>query len=147
MLIRKNLKLVFNLVIDDFFPIFQVYKIENTGVDVKPIFIAENSLYFLIKNETVLLSLAKAFDPNAYEEKFNAMLGDAIEDYPIFLANIGKTATPFQADVMINFEDLFNILIDIKKKLTEEAAANAQEEAPPQQTDGRTPKSSSKKNK
>lgn len=113
--------------------IFQVYKIENTAIDVKPLYIAENSLYLLIKNESALLDLAKSFEPLEYEKKFDKMLEAAIEDYPIFLATKKST---FEAEVMINFEELFDILIDIKKKMAQEvAAAQAEQSALPTETE------------
>lgn len=111
-----------------------MYKIENTTQDGKPIYIAENSLYLLIKNEAVLFGLAKAYIPAEYEKKFDKMLDAALADYPIFLATIGKSTSNFEADVMINFEDLFETLIDIKKKMAQEVAT-AQADQSVQPTD------------
>lgn len=99
-----------------------MYKIENTTHDGK-IFIAENGLYLLLKNEGILMSIAKAYNPEACEAKLNSMLDAAIADYPIFLANIGRTSSSIESDVIVNFDELFNVLLDIKKKIAAQEAA------------------------
>lgn len=61
------------------------------------------------------MSIAKAYNPEACEAKFNSMLDAAIADYPIFLANIGRTSSSIESDVIVNFDELFKVLLDIKK--------------------------------
>lgn len=69
-----------------------------------------------MKIEAVLVGAARGYNADMFEQKFNSMVDVAVDDYPIFLVNIGKKPTAFESDVIINFSDLFDYVIDIKKR-------------------------------
>lgn len=109
------------------FFISQVYKVRNSNIDdeKKVIFIAESGLNELIKNEELLLGIAKGYDCASIEKTFENMIESAIDDYHIFNANVLKNPTGITAEVLINFSDFFEYVIDVKKNEIENAALNA----------------------
>lgn len=104
-----------------------MYKIRNSNIDdeKKVIFIAESGLCELIKNEGVLFGIAKGYDCELIEKTFENLIESAIDDYHIFNANVLKNPTGITGEVMINFSDLFEYVIDVKKNEIENAALNA----------------------
>lgn len=66
-----------------------------------------------------MVGAARSYNIDMFEQTFNSMVDAAVADYPIFLANIGKKPSTLESDVVINFSDLFEYVIDIKKRETE----------------------------
>lgn len=84
------------------------------------------SLYVLLQNEEAIMSTALQMNPLEIEEKFNILVNDAVRDYKSSMEGIPRSGDFFQTEVWINFYDLFNLCVDIKKG---EAAAAAAAEA------------------
>ena len=106
----------FSLQLIKFVSNFQVYKIANLKVENKSIYIAGSSLYELIKNETEICLAAQEIKTVEIETQFNAMAELASKDYDLFKFNLHKNSTQFQREVMVNFSELFELVIDIKKR-------------------------------
>lgn len=105
---------------------FQVYKFENTKVKDKCIFVREDGIFELVQFEKILFAAAKTFDVGKTETAFNKMLDEAVADYETFNANVLKNPTKLKNDILSNFIDLFELIIDIKKKESIEAAQAAE---------------------
>lgn len=71
------------------------------------------------------MGIAKSYTPDTTEMKFNQLIDEAIEDYHMFIANANKNPTTFTAEVFVNFTDLFDVVIDMKKRAIQAAAATA----------------------
>lgn len=110
---------------------FQVYKIENSENN-KVIFIAEAGLYEMIKKERPILLAAALYDVQAIENTFNQLINAAVENYNVFIAEIWHNPSQLEIEILANFDELFEYLIDIKKNEaaeTNEAAAVAAADA------------------
>lgn len=97
--------------------IFQVYKITNLNLEgKKAVYLATCGLFELMKNEAVIISAAKEVDASGAEMEFNGMVQAALENYTVFKANLAVQSTPIQRGVIINFAELFDYVINIKKR-------------------------------
>ena len=68
-----------------------------------------------MKNEAYLFNLAKQYNIDATKTKFDKMIESASADYQGFLAKTDNLL-PFELEVMINFYELFEHMLDLKKK-------------------------------
>lgn len=94
---------------------FQVYELQNIQSTAKPIFIAGTGLYELVKNERAIMAAATSYNANEVEESFNQMVASAVENYNVFMAELWIDPKPLEIDVLINFAQFFELIIDIKK--------------------------------
>lgn len=85
-------------------------------METKAIFIAESSLYLLLKIEQAVVAAVKKYKPLDTEKEFNELVDGAIENYNLFLAEAWNTPTDLKIEILTNFSDLFEYVIDINKK-------------------------------
>lgn len=89
------------------------------------------------------MGIAKTYDCVAVEKEFDEMVSAGVEDIHIFNANMMNKPTPVNADILVNFDEFFTYVLDIKKtekEISGLSAANAvvasvsqHEMAPPHQ--------------
>lgn len=89
--------------------------IKNLDVQGPVIYIAVNSLYILMQNEIGIMAAATIIKPDVLEKKFNSMLEEAVDDYKAFLSAAYEDDI-FKISTLINFKELFDVCLDIKKK-------------------------------
>lgn len=82
------------------------------------------------------MGIAKSYSSDSTESKFNLLIDEGITDYHMFIANTNKNPSTFAAEVMVNFTDLFDVVIDMKKRAEQvssdaAAAGTAPVEQPP----------------
>lgn len=106
------------------FQFFQVFKICNLNVDDQAIYLKAPSLYEIVKHESEIIAAAKEYDPTAAEMQFNDMVEAVAND---FNADSGMEtgSTSVRRNIIINFADLFDLAVDIKKTQNESAAKAA----------------------
>lgn len=93
-----------------------MYKIQNSALeDDKAVFLAAAGLYEVIKNERILLAAAASFNITEIESSFNQIVASAVENYSVFTADVTVEPTQMEMELLTNFSDLFNLIIDIKK--------------------------------
>lgn len=102
--------------------IFQVYKISNLNVDDHAIYLKGASLYEIIKYESEIITAAKEYDPSAVEMQFNDMVEAVAND---FNTDLTEGSTSIKRNIIVNFADLFELAVDIKKTRSESAATAA----------------------
>lgn len=85
----------------------------------------ESSLYILLENEESIKNFAQKINLSECEEKFNALIMDAANDYKSFLDKEGGN---LKFELLANFTDLFDKCIDIKKHEIVAAAGEEEEE-------------------
>lgn len=93
--------------------------------DHKGIFLAESGLYEIIKNERYLHAAAEAYDVNEIEEAFNRLIDTAVKDYNAFTAAVTISPSHLEIELMTNFIEFFEYVIDVKKKEDTEKKAVA----------------------
>lgn len=93
-------------------------------MDGHAIYLKAGSLYEIIKYESEIIAAAKEYNPSAVEIQFNDMVEAAANDFNTDLA--GGT-TSIKRNIIVNFADLFELAVDIKKTHIESAAATAVE--------------------
>lgn len=103
-----------------------MYKVQNSDLDDdhKGIFIAAGGLYEIIKNERILLAVAGSFKANDVEKSFNEIVAAAVENYTTFTAEASVTGSQLDAELVTNFSEFFDLIIDIKKKEVDAAAGD-----------------------
>lgn len=102
---------------------FQVYKIQNSELeDERAVFLAANGLYEIIKNERLIMGCVSLFKADEIEEKFNKCVEAAVNDYNVFCANVQLTPSAMEIELLTNFIELFELVIDIKKSQAEKSA-------------------------
>lgn len=94
---------------------FQVYKISNLNKDGKSIYIAGSGLFSLIENEQAIMCVASSYNPVEIENKFDEYVNAAVQDYSVFLERVYRNRNLLAIELMTNFTDFFNLIIDIKK--------------------------------
>lgn len=101
-----------------------MYQITNTDCDEhKGVCLAEGTLYEIMKRERYLIAAANLFNCNEIEKAFNEIVEHAVIDYEVFLANIATNPSQLVIELMTNFIDFFELIIDIKKEEVAETAA------------------------
>lgn len=108
----------------------QVYKVTNLNKEGKAIYIAGSGLYSLIENEQAVMCAALSFNPVEIENRFNEVVNAAVRNYSVFLERVYRNRMPFEIEMMTNFADFFNLVIDIKKKEEAEMVARELETGP-----------------
>lgn len=94
-----------------------MYKIENSELDdEKGIFLAGTGLYEIIKNERFLLAAAESFKPNDIETSFDGIVDAAVKNYNAYTTSVALNPNRLEIELLTNFSDFFEIIIDIKKK-------------------------------
>lgn len=68
-----------------------------------------------MQSETKILAAASLTSAEKMENTFDSMLNDATENYKTFLES-GFEDDIFKISVLINFKELFEVCLDIKKK-------------------------------
>lgn len=107
----------------NFFFSFQVYKIENSDVDDKAVYIAATSLYQLIQKEQGIVCTALSYDAEVEENKFNDTVNAAVADFNAFSTNKWANPSPMDIQLFTNLSDFFDFIIDVKKAESAAAAA------------------------
>lgn len=92
-----------------------MYEIQNTEITGKSIFIAGNGLFELVKNERAIMAAATAYKPNEVEASFNQIVASAVENYSVFMAELWVDPKPLEIEILVNFNQFFELVIDIKK--------------------------------
>lgn len=92
-----------------------MYKITNTRIENKAIFLAEQGLYALLKNEEHLMGIGRGYDSIAVEKEFEQMVSAGVDDFHTFNANMLNNPTRLSGDILVNFEDFFEFVLDVKK--------------------------------
>lgn len=93
----------------------------NTDEENKCIYIAESGLYELIKIEKPLMAFALGIDVAKSEQQFNDMIEAALSNYNDFEANVYNKADPFELEILSNFAEMMEWVLDIKKHEMETA--------------------------
>lgn len=93
--------------------------------DAKPIFLAETGLYEIMKMERLLLAAAESFKITDIESSFNEIVDRAVNDYSAFSSSVAFNPTQLEIDLLTNFNEFFELIIDIKKKEEDEKLAVA----------------------
>lgn len=65
----------------------QVYQISNTDYEGKDVYLAGSSLYLLLQLEASIKGFANSIRPAEYEKKFEELVGEAVNNYKLFLNN------------------------------------------------------------
>lgn len=112
-----------DLIIFSFF--FQVYKIENSDVGGKGIYIAGSSLYQLIQKEQGIMLAALSYNTESDEKQFEEKVDAAVMDFHAFTATKWINASTFEIDLYTNFSEFFDLIIDIKKHENSRSTAAA----------------------
>lgn len=86
---------------------------------------AGSGLFMLLESEASLMRTVACLQPKKVESEFNALVNAAVRDYKATMAYIPKEGTIFDNEVWLNFNELFNLCVDIKKKEAVESAAEA----------------------
>lgn len=123
-----------------------MYKIENAEFPTKAVYLSGSGLYEIVKKERAISAAAALYDPNDIENSFNKLVAAAAENYNTFMAEIWVNQNDFEIEVLTNFEEFFEILIDIKKKESENIG-EAVEGAVPVADEDSPPEKKLKKNK
>lgn len=74
---------------------------------------AGSSLYLLLQIEGSIKGYADSIKPIEYENKFEELVDEAVNNYKQFLAIGG--ADRLKYEMLTNFTDFFNTCIDVKK--------------------------------
>lgn len=88
----------------------------------KAIFIAEAGLYQLVKNEEILMTTAMGYDCSSIEKEFEKMVESAVENYHSFNATVLSNPTDLNTEIMVNFDEFFEYVLDVKKTMKEKEA-------------------------
>lgn len=78
--------------------------------------------------------MARSFNPCDAERNFNTIVDSAVNDYPSFMANIWQNAGMFEAEILTNFVEFFEFIIDVKKNEIEMVKINGTTFAAPNAT-------------
>lgn len=86
---------------------------------------AESGLYQLLKNEEILMATALKYDCATVENEFNKMITSAVDDYHMFNATVLTNPTPTNTEILTNFDEFFEFVLDVKKHEKENAALSS----------------------
>lgn len=86
---------------------------------------AGSSIYEIIKNERIIMAAVSTFKPAEIENTFNKCVQNAINNYNAFCTNVQLNPNELEIDLLTNFNELFELVIDIKKMDTEKSGADA----------------------
>lgn len=106
---------------------FQVYKIQNSELDneERGIYLAGSSIYEIIKNERFIMAAVSTFKTTEIENTFNNCVEAAVENYTAFCSNVQLNPNELEIELLTNFTELFELVIDIKKMDVEKSGAAA----------------------
>lgn len=94
-----------------------MYSVQNSEADGEgSIHIAGSSLYELVRFEKAIMTSALSLKPSDVENEFNQMVISAVDNYNTFMAEVWATPGPLEIELLSNFSDFFNLVIDIKKR-------------------------------
>lgn len=66
--------------------------------------------------------MAKTFDCAAVEKEFENMISTALDDFHSFNANMLNNPTPVNGDILINFAEFFDYVLEVRKNQRENSA-------------------------
>lgn len=103
-----------------------MYKIVNTDVPDKAVYMKADSLYQLMLKEQGIMAAAALYRPEEDENKFNNLVNAAVNDFAGFSANKWLNPTPTEIHLYTNFNEFFDYIIDVKKSVSVNTAAAAE---------------------
>lgn len=71
------------------------------------------------------MGMARGYDCIAVEKEFDDMVSAGVEDFHTFNANTLNSPTRLSGDILVNFEEFFEYVLDVKKSEKESSALTA----------------------
>lgn len=86
---------------------------------------AGSGIYEIIKNERIIMAAVSKFKPDEIENKFNKCVQEAVDNYNGFCTDVQHNPNELEIELLTNFAELFELVIDIKKMNAEKSGAAA----------------------
>lgn len=102
-----------------------MFKIQNSELEgeEKGIYLAASGIYEIIKIERIIMAAVSTFKPAEIEERFNNCVQTAMNNYTAFCSDVQLHPSELEIELLTNFIELFELVIDIKKTEAEKSGA------------------------
>lgn len=71
------------------------------------------------------MGMGKTFDCAGVEKEFENMISAALDDFRAFNTNILNNPTPVSGDILINFGDFFEYVLEVRRNQKENSAISS----------------------
>lgn len=71
------------------------------------------------------MATALSFNPDEIEKNFNEIIASAVADFNVFTAHVWSKPSPIEVELLTNFTEFFEYVIDVQKSGAEKPSTSA----------------------